>query len=291
MASVQPLVTRGKLALERARARHAWVDVAVRTATRFSQDEAGLHAASLTYYMFFSLFPMLMFSTAVLGYFFSDAIREQLLNAGLSRFPMLQEALTEHALTTIEKAAGTLALAALALAVYAGTGGITALIDALNHINRVKQERNFVTKRLVALRWLALFAVGAFVSVALGAAARFAGAAASLVAFVSGAAVDLLMFLTAFTLLPNTDVTWRRALPGACMAAAGFQVLKYLGGVWLAAGADTRSATFGTFVGAATLLVVSYLLSQVTLLAAELNAVLDERRWLRRPGGTEKEGV
>ena len=72
----------------------------------------------------------------------------------------------------------------------------------------------------------------------------------------------------------------------ALLAGGVFEILKTVGTLYIARGQQGREATFGAFATAATLLVASYLLSQITLLAAELNAVLAERpvRWSHESG-------
>ena len=73
-------------------------------------------------------------------------------------------------------------------------------------------------------------------------------------------------------------------------AAIAFEVLKVVGAVYLRAGSQANNATFGAFATAAGLLVVSYLLCQITLLAAELDAVLVERRITRQSLVSASEG-
>jgi uncharacterized BrkB/YihY/UPF0761 family membrane protein len=104
-------------------------------------------------------------------------------------------------------------------------------------------------------------------------------------------AVNTGIFATAFRFLSNKGRSWREVFPGALVAAIAFEVLKLVGGVYLSAGSQGRSRTFGAFSAAAGLLVASYLLAQVTLLAAELNAVLaerSERRTSKADGSEEK---
>jgi membrane protein len=99
--------------------------------------------------------------------------------------------------------------------------------------------------------------------------------------------VGTLVFAAAFRVLPATELAWRDVLPGALVAAAAFELLKSLGAAYLEAGAASRNATFGTFAAAAGLLVASYLICQITLLSAEVNVVLAERRLTRQSERTQ----
>lgn len=296
MIEVQRIGAQAKLRLERARARFGGVDVIVGTFKRYSLDDGGFYAASLTYYTFFSVFPLLLFSASILGYitFLSAKLREDILSAGLDAFPLLSSVLNEQTLDRIQEQRGSLALAAVVLALYAGSGGIVALQHALNKISGVEaeEEPGFVPKRLRSLGWLGLLSAAALVSVSLGAVASFAtgflpangfsAALTSVMGHLAGFIVGLWIFLSAYMYLPVVKRTWRQMLPGAIVAAAAFEVLKIVGNWYLARGAVRREAIFGVFAATAGLLVVAYLLAQVTLLAFELNQVLDERRTLRQ---------
>lgn len=293
MASVGTLAARAKARLEIARARFGVLDVAMSTFKRFSQDDGGSYAAALTYYIFFSLFPLLLFAVALLGFltFGNEDLREDVLSAGLSAVPLLGQVLSPENLETIEARRQEIALTGTAMALYAGTGAIVALGHALNRINGVEEERNFIGKRVRSLLWLGILGVAALASLGLGALARYAAEFfdpgwATVAGFVLGHAagfgVGLLIFGSAFRFLPNKDLSWRDVLPGAVVAALLFEVLKEVGTWYLERGAATREATFGALAAAAGLLVASYLISQVTLLSAELNDVLAERRLTRQ---------
>jgi membrane protein len=274
-----------KLRIERARARHGFVDIVLRTFRRFSEDDGGVMAASLTYYMFFSIFPMLLFAAAVLGFVtrVDDTLSVQdVLRRTVDAFPLLGSVLTPEALRSIRDSSGQLALAGAVLAVYAGSGGVVALEHALNRINRIEQERNFLGKRLASLKWLAMLGIGVILTIVLGGALSFAGPLAAAGAIVAGAGLNIAIFMTAFRFLPNKRRGWSEVVPGAIVAGIGFEILKQLGTLYLSSGQAGRDATFGAFATAATFLVASYLLAQVTLLAAEVNAVLAERRATRQ---------
>lgn len=302
-ARIKGVVAQAKLRLERARARYGVVDVAVRTLRRHSEDDGGSYAAALTYYTFLSIFPLLLVAVAALGYltFGNAKLRNDMIDTGLETAPMLGQILTDKTLEGIEKARGSLALTGVALALYSGSGAVVALEHALNKVNRVVQEPNIVGKRLRSLVWLAVLGVAVLASTALTSVGAFAGRIFSsggaiatvpvaVLFYLAAVAIAVGIFATAYKFLPSTSLAWRDVLPGAVVAALGFEVLKVAGTTYLRTGSQARNATFGAFATAAGLLVASYLICQVTLLAAEVNAVLAERRATRQSGATDAQG-
>lgn len=275
--------------------------MAISTFKNFSLVDGGTYAAALTYYFFFSIFPLLLFGASILGFLTqgNDALRDDILQAGLSSVPLLQDVLTDETLTTIENNKGSFALSGAALALYSGSGAIVALSHALNRIAGVTQERNFVGKRLRSLMWLGILGVGAVISLGLGAIAGYAtnlfdGPVSQTMSWVLGHAVGflvgILIFGSAFRYLPNLEQSWREVVPGAAVAAFMFEVLKEIGTWYLERGAAGRQETFGTLAAAAGLLVASYLIAQVILLSASLNDVLAQRRASRTSSiGKDKE--
>jgi inner membrane protein YhjD len=285
MPDFNKLVAPAKLRLEKARADYGLVDGIVRTFKRHSEDDGGFYAAALTYYVFFSMFPLLIFATALLGFatrVYPD-LEQDLLKEGLQSFPLIGSIIEPDILAALRRAAGSLAALSVGLALYSGSGAVVALSHALNKIHRVENEGNFFEKRLDALKWLALFAVMVLASLVVAGWARWVpGVGATILAFVVGLGLNLAIFATAFKFLPRTKRSWQDVLPGAAIAAAIFELLKYVGTIYISRGAETRSATFGAFATAAGLLVASYLLAQVTLLTAQVNAVIAERRLTRQ---------
>lgn len=285
MPDLSRVANQAKLRVEKARARYGLVDVVVRTFKRFSEDDGGVYAAALTYYVFFSMFPLLIFATAVLG-FVTQAypnVEKDLLEEGLSSFPLVGSIIQADVLADIRRAAGSLAAFSVVLALYSGSGAVVSLGHALNKIHRVEEEGNFFVKRLDALKWLGLFSLMVLGSLVVSGWARWVpGWGATIVSLVLGLVLNVTIFATAFKFLPRMQRTWSEVAPGAVIAGAIFELLKWFGTVYLSRGAETRNATFGAFATAAGLLVASYLLAQITLLTAEVNAVLAERRVTRQ---------
>jgi membrane protein len=277
--------TDAKLRLERARARYGWVDIGVRTAKRYGDDDCGSYAAALTYYLFFSIFPLLLFAAAGLGYLTQGnrELRQDILESGLETVPVLSEAIDRSSLNQIEDNREAIALTGLVLALYSGSGAVVALEHALNKVGHVRQEPNFLVKRARSLKWLVVLGLASLASLALSTLVGFVvGPLGAALGIVAGVTVNVGIFATAFRFLPATERSWAQVLPGSVVAAVAFEILKFAGSFYLAKGAASRQQTFGALAGAAALLVASYLISQIILFAAELNEALFERRAIRR---------
>jgi membrane protein len=286
MERIKRAPAEGKRRLERARARYGWVDVGVRTAKRYGDDDCGSYSAALTYYLFFSIFPLLLFAAAALGYLTpgNPELRRDILESGLKTIPVLSEAIDQTSLNRIEENREAIALTGLVLALYSGSGAIVALEHALNKVGHVEGEPNFFVKRARSLRWLAVLGLASIASLALSTVVGFVvGPLGAALGVVAGVTVNVGIFATAFRFLPATGRSWAEVLPGSVLAAVAFEILKFAGSFYLARGASSREQTFGALAGAAALLVASYLISQIILFAAELNEALFERRAIRRP--------
>jgi inner membrane protein YhjD len=295
MDRLRRLAAQIKLRIELARARYGFVDTTFRVFKRFSEDDGGPFSAALTYYVFFSLFPLVSGIAAILGFVIRNnpTLQQDILNKGLGQFPLLGQFVNGSNISTVQNKAGVFLLIAVLLALYSGSGAVVALQHALNRIERVPvvDEGNFVAKRLNSLKWLGVLGLLAIASLVLGSVAGFAegffGAGSSsilalVLGHVIGFAVGAGMFVTAFMFLTSEPHGWREVLPGALIASAVFELLKQFGAWYLNRGGAARSAQFGAALAdAAALLVAAYLLCQVILLSAEVNAVLRERRTIR----------
>jgi membrane protein len=293
VSAVADAVNQAKLRVERARARWPAVDVALSTFKRFSEDDGGTLAAALTYYIFFSIFPLLLFAVAALGFVIrgNEKLKGDILAAGLNSFPLLQDVL--GGAEFFQRRAGGLALTAVVLALYSGSGAVVALEHSLNRIDHITEEGTFVQKRIRSLRWLALLAPVAVATAGLAGLANFSSemfgagspitTAVSILSYVGGVIISAAVLALAFKLLSRAAHQWGDVVPGALVGALAFELLKAVGSTYLAAGTKGREGTFGAFAAAAGLLVVAFLISRITLLAAELNAVLAERSLTRQP--------
>lgn len=289
MDRIQRLIALAKLEVEKGRARWGWFDITVRTFKRFGEDDGGSYTAALTYFTFFSIFPLLIAAGAVLGYvtFGNEPLQQDLVDSGLKTVPILRDVLTPDGIEMIVENRNGLAVTGTLLALYTGTGMIVAMEHALNKVMRLQEEPNFFQKRLRSLKWLLILGLGAIVSLGLSVVTGLAPGPLAVVLTILGAlALNTGLFATAFKFLPGKESSWSEVLPGSIGAAIAFEVLKVVGTAYLARGESARSEAFGVFASTAALLIASHLIAQIILLAAELNAVLAERRITRQPVAT-----
>jgi membrane protein len=260
-------------------------------------------AAALTYFALMSLFPALLVGVAVLGFFGQQALvndaADYLKDAGAP--PETVDAVTSalaSALRQRSTALGALVLG-LATALYGASGAFGSLGSALNHVWRVEEGRGFVKHKLQNLAWTTLLIALALVTCVL---LFLGGGLASDVLGVIGLGDDvvkvwnvlrwpaallaaMLMYAVVFYAAPNVEIRhWRYITPGAVFGVAA-TVLASAGFFAYVSRFSSYSATYGAFAGAVILLVWLNLSSSVLLLGAELNAVVDLRRFRHLPSG------
>src|SRR5438067_5315462 len=65
---------------------------------KFGDDQAGYLAALIAYYGFFSLFPLLLVFTAVLGFALrgNESLQHSIINSALGQFPVIGEQLRRN---------------------------------------------------------------------------------------------------------------------------------------------------------------------------------------------------
>ena len=245
---------------------------------RAREEDLTFMAASIAYYAFFSVIPLLLL-TLVVG----SALGEEGLAAAV--VDLTEEYLSESGEQVVEEAlagdtgqlgasvGGLLALAWSALKVFRAVdvafddlyrySGDTSILEQVKH--------GLVVILTVVVALVALVAVGSLLGSEAAAAIPFAGTLAYL-----GLGVGLVVvFLPLYTVMSPSGHSVREAVPGAALAAVGWVVLQALFSLY-AANADQYQA-YG-IVGAVLLFLTwLYLGAILVLLGAAVNAVLSER--------------
>ena len=265
--------------------RRPWLAFVFAVLKKFGDDRASRLAALVSYYGFFSLFPLLLVLTTGFGYVLSgnEELRREMVDAILRQFPEIGE--------RIEPSMGSLRGSGLGLAVgvggliWTGTGVMAALQDAMNTVWGVplKRQPNFWEKRLRALAMLAVLGLGflaASVLTNLGRIERLAGFGAGGIAV--SVLFDFALFLLAFRVLTERrDLGWAVFVPGAALGAVGWFLLQWVGGFYVARTIQGATGTYGFFAVVLGLLAWMHVLAQWVVLAAEVNVVRHDHLWPR----------
>ena len=252
---------------------------------RFGEDGGGNLAASLTYFAFLSLFPLLLVAASVLGFALAndEAGQRELANRLAGSIPGLGETLSENveALVDSRNAVGIVGVLG---ALWSGTALARASSFAFSRVYRKPENGDFIHTQLwaigstVGLGALALLATGVGAALPAIAFSDAAGALLGLLGIVAGFILDLALFTACYRFLnrslprPITRV-WR----GALIPAAGWTVLKFVGSWYAKQTTEGSTAIFGTLGSVVGILVILYLVSRLFIYGAELNAVLRER--------------
>ena len=251
---------------------------------KFGEDDAGSKAALIAYYGFFSLFPLLLVFTTVLGFVLSGhpTLQHKVLNSTLRQFPIIGDQLSQNVHSL--HGSGVVLVVGILTTLWAGMGVTQAGENAMNAVWNVPARKlpNALYSRARGLLLLIIFGVGVLATTFLaGFGTSGAGAAMKAAAILVAALINLGLFLVAFKVLTAEKLGWGDVLPGAMVATVVWEVLQAVGGWYVARSLRGASQVYGFFAIVIGLLGWLYLGAQMTLLSAEINVVLKRRLWPR----------
>ena len=270
------------------------IDVLKQTWKEFVDDDAPRLAASLAYYVVFSLAPLLVVVTAIAGAVFdADQVRREVFAQVRSQVGETgAQAMMDIMVRANVSKGGVLATVLGTIAIVLGAGGVfVQLREALDRVWGVKAQkvpfvRGFIKQHVFSLALVVGSGFLLLVSLVLNAGVaalvhawqdRLPGADALWQAgyYALSTLTAWGVFAAAFKVLPDAVVAWRDALRGGFWTAVLFAAGQAALGFYLG------RSTFGNAYGAAgsfvVLLVWIYYSSQVLLFGAELTQVLARR--------------
>ncbi|HEY6795809.1 MAG TPA: YihY/virulence factor BrkB family protein [Kineosporiaceae bacterium] len=257
---------------------------------KYLDDQGGFLAALITYYGFLSLFPALLLLVTALGYFLAGNVQAQrnVLDSALAQFPVVGLQLEQN-VSALHGSAVAVVVGSLGL-LYGALGIGQAAQLAFNRAWAVpRNERpDALRSRLRSLLFVLLIGAGliaATILTGLGAATgtldSHIGVVARLLVLCVAVVTNVSLFVVAFRLLTARDVTVGDLLPGAAVAACGWQLLQVLGATYVSRVVARSMDIYGAFGIVLGLLAWIYLGATVTVLAAEVNVVRACRLWPR----------
>jgi YihY family inner membrane protein len=252
---------------------------------KFGEDEGGSMVSLIAYRAFFSLFPLLLLMTTILGFVLAgnEDLRKEVVNGTLSQFPIIGNQLKGGELT----GSGVALAVGLVGSVLAGIGVVLETESTFNRCWGVPKsaERGFVGSRLRAIVLLVVLGGLAVVSTVLGGLAAggadLFGAGGKVVGLLIATVLNLFVFGAVFRLLTTETVETRALIPGVVVATIGWEILQVAGGWYISHEVKNASAVYGTFALVIGLLAWIHLGAMFVVLGAETNVVRTRKLWPR----------
>lgn len=264
---------------------HRPVAFGVAVTRKFSQDRAGHLAALVAYYGFFSLFPLMLAFTSVLGFVVPDPDDQaRFADEAADQIPVVGR--------TIRDTAGQLDGSAVAvvvgvlLAVWSGLKIVDAMQNALNTVWAVPpvERPNIAERRLRGIAMLGLIGGGLVCSVvasSIATALDVIPGAGRVAIWAASAMVSIGLYLVAFRILTDARLAWSDLLPGAVFGGVCWWALQTFGSVFIANQQQSSGEAYGQYASIIALFAFLFLASQLSILGAEINVVRARRLWPR----------
>lgn len=277
-------------ALDRAQRRHSALGLPIAIFYKYVDDQGNYLAATITYYAFIAIFPLLLLGSSILGFILQSdpSLASRILSSALANFPIVGDQLGRPG--GLKGSVAGVVVGSLA-ALYGSLGLGQSLQNANNVAWAVPRNRrpNPITLRLRSLLLLAVTGV-AIVAITtlttLGTDTSAFGTKASdgigwLVRLASVVVLGgLLTLIFRFTTTARRH-TLVRAAPGAFATAVMWQALQYVGTVYVDHVIKETSGMNGTFALVLGLIGIIYLAAMMGMLGIEVNVVLARRLWPR----------
>lgn len=253
-------------------------------AYKFFDDQGGYLAALITYYAFVSLFPALLLFTTILGWFLrnNEGLRDRILNSTLDQIPVIGDQLADPA----GLSGGAVAIViGLAGALYGGLGVAVASQNAMNVIWAVPRNSrpNPIVVRVRG--FVLLFTVGlsmiGLVAISITAAAVEFSQVSQLITDLGQVVLALAVFTFAFRYGTVRSLRITDVLPGAVIAALGWQLLQRFGGVYVERVITRASVVNSVFATVLGLIAFLYLAAALIVFCMEMNAVRTDKLYPR----------
>jgi YihY family inner membrane protein len=279
-------VARLRARLDREQQGRRWLAFPVAVLMKFGEDDSSNLAVVITYYAFFSIFPLLLALASVLGFVLSGHAHWQsrIENSALKNLPLVKGSPLPHSGNVIVVVVGAV------LALYSGLAVAKAAHKAWDRIYQVDpdSEPNIVSKNLHALRLVLVGGLGLIVTTAVvgtvtsGSALHInVGWGLTVAGVVVSAVLNTGLLIVIFRWLTVRELTIRDVLPGAAFAAVVLALLQSIATAFISHKLQHTKETYGAFGTVIVLLSWFYLQAQVLLLAAQVNVVKQDRLWPR----------
>jgi membrane protein len=258
--------------------------VPVAVVKKFGDDQAGNLAALMAYFAFFSLFPLLLVLTTILGFVLrgNPSLQQSVESSVLRQIPIIGNQITLHSL----KGSVAALVIGLITSLLAGMGVTGAAQNAFDRVWAIpyKDRPNFVQSKLRGLALLTFLGLLFLVSTAASGVVSggFGGVGDKVIGYVIALLVNFALYFAAFRAMTASSIPSRDLRTGVVVAGVLWTILQSLAGFYIGHVLNKETGEVGkTFGLVIALLVWLHLGAQVTLYATEINVVVTRRLWPR----------
>ncbi len=250
------------------------------------QMKVGLYASSACYFMFLSVFPLLVL---LLGLLRHTGLEVERLLSFLEGFVpgALMDGARQLVFETYLGTSGTLLGLSALTALWSASRGIFGLLKGLNAVYGLQETRGYVYTRVLSVYYTFAFLLVLLLNLVL----QVFGEALlenlpygkePLIAFLTGAVdfrqlflllTQIALFCAMYKVFPNGKFTWKQSLPGAVLASFGWLVFSNLFSVYVARTSNYVNL-YGTMYRAAMSFLWLYCCMSIVFYGGALN------RWL-----------
>ncbi len=267
------------------------------SAITFTRSRATQAAASLAYYTFFSIFPLMLLFILV-GSFFLDRqnLLQRVTQAVQSALPISQQFIVQN-LQQVLKQRAAVGIFVFVSLLWSASGMFNNLAYEINKAWPEAKDRDFLHSRLIGIDMILGLTVLLVLSVVLDSLTKWlAGPSTAngpfsafnplgLISSVGSWLAIFLLFLVMYRWVPNIRVDWSASIWGAIAAALGWKAATTGFAWYLASPFAHYQLVYGSLGAIVAFLFLIYIIALVTLFGAHLTAAVDhlhEQRMHRR---------
>lgn len=274
--------------IDRFQRRHPVVGFPLAVVYKYFDDQGPYLAAIIAFYAFIAIFPLLLISTSILGFFLQDnpELRDRLLDTALSQFPIVGVELGRP--EGLQGSASAIVIGALA-ATY-GSLNLGQAAQNAAHITWAVPRNSRTNAVLQRVRSLVLLAFAGLGILALALASSLLanpdaiGIDAGDLSWairITGFLVTSVIFIGLFRLVSGGRASTRSVLPGALAASVMWQLLQLGGNSFVRNVIGSAGQMTDTFALVLGLVAFLYLAGMLVVLSLEINVVLRRRLYPR----------
>ncbi len=266
------------------------LEILPRAFNHFVEQRGPATAASLAYYTFFSIFPMLLVFI-VIGSFFVDqfVVENLLLNALQGIVPGAEEVIIAN-IERVLNSRGTVTLFALISLIWSATNVFDILVKNINRAFPFADIPDFLKRRM--LGFFMFLALGGLMLLSLAASTlsglipvfnipfRDIALHETLIwrigAFLLPAGINLLLFWALYQWVPTLKVSKKASLTGATIASLAWELLNFFFTKYLSSTISQYQLVYGSLGTIMALLFWIYLTMMIALIGAHLTASIQK---------------